>query len=177
MKGTPLMAKTYRVTFTVRASNWIVERLMRAGVQIGPSRFPFVLLTVRGRKSGQPRTTPVVTAEYHGKRYLIGTFGNVNWVRNLRAAGEAQLSRGRHAEQISVVELTPAEAAPLLKQLISDPYSARFSRAYFEVTPDAELAEFEREAPRHPVFLVQPAAERAHAGARETLNSSALQAQ
>ena len=78
------MAKTSRVTFLVRASNWIVEWLMRAGVKIGPSRFPFVLLIVHGRKSGQPRTPPVVTAEYHGKRYLIGTFGNVNWVRNLR---------------------------------------------------------------------------------------------
>src|SRR5215469_10340277 len=98
------MAKSYRVTFTVRASNWIVERLMRAGVKFGPSRFPFVLLTVRGRKSGQPRTTPVVTAEYHSKRYLIGTFGNVNWVRNLRAAGEATLTRGRRAESIPVVE-------------------------------------------------------------------------
>lgn len=171
------MAKTYRVTFTVRASNWIVERLMRAGVKIGPSRFPFVLLTVRGRKSGQPRTTPVVTAEYNGKRYLIGTFGNVNWVRNLRTAGEATLTRGRRAEQISAVELTPAEAAPLLKELLSEPYSARFMRGYFEVTPDSSLEEFEREAPRHPVFLVQPAAERANAAARETLKSGSLQAQ
>lgn len=165
------MAKTYRVTFTVRASNWIVERLMRAGVKIGPSRFPFVLLTVRGRKSGQPRTTPVVTAEYNGKRYLIGTFGNVNWVRNLRAAGEATLTRGRRAEQISVVELTPAAAAPLLKKLLSEPYSARFMRGYFDVTPNGSLEEFEREAPRHPVFLVQSAA------SRETVKSGPLQAQ
>jgi deazaflavin-dependent oxidoreductase (nitroreductase family) len=171
------MAKTYRVTFTVRASNWIVERLMRAGVRIGPSRFPFVLLTVRGRKSGQSRTTPVVAAEYDGKRYLIGTFGSVNWVRNLRAAGEATLTRGRRAEQISVVELTPAEASPFLKQLISDPYSARFSRAYFEVTPDAELAAFEREAPHHPVFLVRPVAASGARTARETMKSGSLQPQ
>lgn len=171
------MTKTYRVTLTVRASNWIVERLMRAGVKIGPSKYPFVLLTVRGRKSGQPHTTPVVAAEYDGKRYLIGTFGNVNWVRNLRAAGEATLTRGRRAEQISVVELTPAEAAPLLKEIISDPYSARFSRAYFEVTPDAELAEFERAAPRHPVFLVQPIAVQAPKAAREAIKSGSLQTQ
>ena len=171
------MAKTFRVSFTLRTGNWIVERLMRAGMKIGPSRFPFVLLTVRGRKSSLPRTTPVVAAEYNGKRYLIGTFGNVNWVRNLRAAGEAQLSRGRRVEQISVIELPPAEAAPLLKQLISEPYSARFSRAYFEVTPDASLEAFEREAPRHPVFLVQPGTERAQQRARENLASGSLQAQ
>lgn len=136
------MAKTPRVTFTVRASNWIVERLMRAGVKIGPSRFSFELLTVRGRKSAQPRTTPVVTAEYHGKHHLIGTFGNVNWVRNPRAAGEATLTRGQLAEQISAVELTPAEAGTLLKDLLAEPYSARFMRAYFEVTPESSLEEF-----------------------------------
>ena len=168
------MAKTYRVNFTVRASNWMTAMLLRAGEKIGPSRFPIILLTVRGRKSGQPRTTPVVTAEYDGKRYLIGTFGNVNWVRNLRAAGEATLTRGRRAEQISVVELTPAEAAPLLKEILSTPYSASFTRRYFDVTPDSSLEEFEREAPRHPAFLVQSAASRANAVTRETLNSGAL---
>jgi deazaflavin-dependent oxidoreductase (nitroreductase family) len=71
----------------------MVERLLRLGVKMGP----MILLTVRGRKSGQPRTTPVAMTEHDGKRYLVGTFGDVNWVRNLRAAGEATLRSGRHA--------------------------------------------------------------------------------
>src|SRR5579871_139940 len=100
MKGYPLMAKTYRVTFVVRASNWIAGRLLRAGVNMGP----MVLLTVRGRKSGQPRTTPVAMVERDGQRWVVGTFGNVNWVRNLRAAGEAMLTRRRRSEAITVHE-------------------------------------------------------------------------
>lgn len=170
------MAKTYRVNFAVRASNWVMALLLRAGVKVGPSRFPIILLTVRGRKSGQPRTTPVVTAEYQGNRYLIGPFGDVNWVRNLRAAGEATLTRGRRAEHISAVELAPAEAAPFLKEILSTPYSARFTRGYFDVTPDSSLEEFAREAPRHPVFLVQvQPASRANDAARETMTSGSSQ--
>lgn len=170
------MAKTYRVTFAVRASNWIMAMLLRAGVKVGPSRFPIVLLTVRGRKSGQPRTTPVVTVEYEGKRYLIGPYGDVNWVRNLRTAGEATLTRGRRSEQIAAIELAPAEAAPFLKEVVSTPYSARFTREYFDVTPDSSLDEFAREAPRHPVFLVQPAASRANHAARETIKNGSARA-
>ena len=166
------MAKTYHVTFAVRASNWLVERLLRAGVKMGFKGFPMVLLTVRGRKSGQPRTAPIVMTEHHGKRYLIGTFGNVNWVRNLRAAGEATLTRGLRAEQVAVVELSPAEAAPFLKQIIAT--APGFIRSYFDVTADSSLAEFEREAPRHPVFLVQPAAPIAKDAARDMMKSGSV---
>jgi deazaflavin-dependent oxidoreductase (nitroreductase family) len=156
------MAKTYHVNFGVRASNWMVATLLRAGVKMGPKHFPMVLLTVRGRKSGQPRTTPVVMTEQDGQRYLIGTFGDVNWVRNLRAAGEATLTRGRHAEYMAAVELTPTQAARVLKQVVAT--APGFIRGYFDVTPVSSLEEFEREAPRHPVFLIRPAAEAAKAG-------------
>lgn len=142
------MAKTYRVTFFVRLSNKIVEVLLRAGVKMGP----MVLLTVRGRKSGQPRTTPVVIGERNGQRWLVGTFGNVNWVRNLRAAGEATLTRSRRSEAITVRELPTEEAALLLKQILST--APNFIKSYFDVTPDAPLEDFLREAPRHPIFQV-----------------------
>ncbi len=166
------MAKTYRVTFAVRASNWVVARLLRLGLKMGPKGFPMVLLTVRGRKSGQPRTTPIVLSERDGKRFLIGTFGEVNWVRNLRAAGEATLTRGRRTEAIRVTELPTAEAARFLKQVVST--APGFIRGYFDVTPDSSLEEFEREAPRHPVFLIQPLAEPARDAARDTVNSGTL---
>lgn len=142
------MAKTYRVTFAVRLSNKIIEFLLRAGVKIGP----MVLLTVRGRKSGQPRTTPVALGERNGQRVLVGTFGNVNWVRNLRAAGEATLTRRRRSEEITVRELPPEEAAVALKEIL--PTAPNFIKAYFDVTPDAPLEEFIQEAPRHPIFEV-----------------------
>jgi deazaflavin-dependent oxidoreductase (nitroreductase family) len=142
------MAKTYRVTFAVRLSNRLVEFLLRAGVNMGP----MVLLTVRGRKSGQPRTTPVAMVERDGQRWVVGTFGNVNWVRNLRAAGEAMLTRRRRSEAITVHELPPEEAAVVLKQVL--PTAPNFIKSYFDVTPDSPLEDFLQEASRHPIFQV-----------------------
>jgi deazaflavin-dependent oxidoreductase (nitroreductase family) len=121
------------------------------GVPLGP----MTLLTVRGRKSGEPRTTPVAITEQDRQRIIVGTFGDVNWVRNLRAAGEATLTRGRRSERVTVRELSAEEAAPLLKRALSG--APGMIRGYFDVTPDSSLGEFVREAPRHPVFLVAPA--------------------
>ena len=144
------MAKTYRVNFFVRLSNALVTALLRAGVRLGS----MTLLTVRGRASGQPRTTPVVVTEQNGQRVLLGTFGEVNWVRNLRAAGEATLTRGRHSEHVSARELSAEEAAPILQRILPGAPSA--IRSYFDVTPASSLEEFVREAPRHPIFLLTP---------------------
>lgn len=144
------MAKAFRAGFGVRFSNTMVAALLRIGVKMGP----MTLLTVRGRKSGQPRTTPVAIGERDGQRWVISPYGQVDWVRNLRAAGRATLTRGRRKEAITAIELSPTEAAPLLKQSLAGAPS--FLHAYFDVTPDAPLEAFEREAPRHPVFLLRP---------------------
>jgi deazaflavin-dependent oxidoreductase (nitroreductase family) len=142
------MAKTYRITPFVRVSNAIVAALLRRGVKIGSN----ALLTVTGRTSGEPRTTPVTLLEQNGERYLQSPFGEVNWVRNLRAAGQATLTRGRHAEPISVVEVSPDEAAAVYKAVLATVPS--LIKGYFDVTPDSPLADFEREAPRHPMFRI-----------------------
>ena len=81
---------------------------------------------------------------------LVAPFGTVNWVRNLLAAGSATLTRGRHSERVSAVELSIQEAGPILKKSLAGAPS--FVTNYFDVTPDSPLADFEREAPRHPVF-------------------------
>ncbi len=140
------MAKTYRVNAFVRISNAMTTFLLRMGVKMGT----MTLLIVRGRTSGQPRTTPVTLVELDEDRLLIAPFGTVNWVRNLRAAGEATLTRGRLSERVSAVELSIQEAAPILKKSLADAPS--FVTNYFDVTLDSPLADFEREAPRHPVF-------------------------
>ena len=88
-----------------------------------------------------------------GQRWLASTCGHVNWVRNLRAAGEASLRRKRHLERISTVELSAREAAPLLKRrLASLPW---YMCAYDDVAAEAPLETFEREEACHPVFLVK----------------------
>src|SRR4029077_20058731 len=81
--------------------NPIAGRILRAGPLLGPN----ALITVRGRKSGVPRTTPIALVEIDGKRWVIGTFGDTNWVRNLRAAREATLTVGRKREMVLADEL------------------------------------------------------------------------
>jgi deazaflavin-dependent oxidoreductase (nitroreductase family) len=146
------MANKFRASFTTRAFNTIVTSLLRAGIKIGN----MTLLTVRGRKTGQPRTTPVVIIEQDGQRWVSSPYGEVDWVRNLRTAREATLTRGRKIEQIVVHELSAKEAAVILKQILGGAPS--FLLKYYDVTPTAPLEEFEREAVRHPTFSIQGAA-------------------
>jgi deazaflavin-dependent oxidoreductase (nitroreductase family) len=152
MKEVTVMSRTYRVTPFVRMSNMLTTTMLRAGLSFNS----MMLLTVAGRKSGEPRTTPVSVIERNGDRYLIGSFGNVNWVRNLRAAGHGTLRKGRNVETFDAVELSPVEAAPILKETLE--WAPGYVRSYFDVTADSPLADIEREAPRHPVFRLIPAA-------------------
>src|SRR5258708_28882396 len=83
------MTKTNQAPRFVRLANMLTKTLLRAGLPPSFFGYPMYLLTVRGRKSGQPHTTPVVIVEQEGKRYLLSPFGVVNWVRNLQASGGA----------------------------------------------------------------------------------------
>jgi deazaflavin-dependent oxidoreductase (nitroreductase family) len=109
-----------RVPVIVTLFNPIAARLLGAGLPLGPN----ALLTVTGRKSGQQRTTGVALVEANGRRWVIGTFGDVNWTRNLRAAGEAVLTRGRMRQRVRSVELTPQEAATFFTEVLL-PYARR----------------------------------------------------
>jgi deazaflavin-dependent oxidoreductase (nitroreductase family) len=142
------MVKTYHVNFADRMENALITTLLRAGVKMGTTS----LLTVRGRKSGQPHTVPVVLVEQDGERWLVAPYGVVQWVRNIRAAGTATLTRGRRSETISVTELPAQEAAPILKEYLL--HVSGGVRSYFDARKDAPLEAFEREASRHPVFQI-----------------------
>ena len=151
------MAKTYQAPLFVRAGNVLTLTLLRAGVKlVGPfllfGNYPMYLLTVRGRKSGQPRTVSIAIIERNGKRYLGAPFGLVDWVRNLRAAGEAILTRGRRSETVNAIELPPREAALVLREEIRG--GNPFAR-YFGVTADTSLEEFERAVVSHPLFVLE----------------------
>lgn len=147
------MATKQKAPRFVRLGNVLTTTLLRAGVKlVGPGKYPMYLFTVRGRKSGQPRTIPIVIIEQNGKRYLASPFGIVDWVRNLRAAGEAILTRGRRSETVNAIELPQGEAALVLREDIKG--GNPFAR-YFGVTGASSLEEFERAAASHPVFLLQ----------------------
>jgi deazaflavin-dependent oxidoreductase (nitroreductase family) len=147
------MAKTYQAPRFVRIANILTLTLLRVGVKlVGPGNYPMYLLTVRGRKSGQPRTIPIVAIEQNGKRYVGSVYGIVDWVRNLRAAGEAVLTRGRRSETVNVRELPQSEAALVLREDIKS--GNPFARNY-GVTADSPLEEFERAVLTHPVFVFE----------------------
>ena len=113
-----------------------------------------VALEVRGRRSGRTIALPLVMVVVLGERYLVSMLGqDANWVRNVRAAGgDATLRHGRH-EEVRLEELVADRRAPVLKAYLK---RAPNARAHLPVPKDAPLAEFERVAPRFPVFRVVP---------------------
>jgi deazaflavin-dependent oxidoreductase (nitroreductase family) len=141
------MAATYRLTPARRAANRVVRLLLTLGLMPGPT----YLLTVPGRRTGRPLSTPVTLVEEGGQRWLVAPYGEVPWVRNARAAGRVTLTRGRRAETVSLRALGAAEAAPVLQRYV---IRVPITRPYFDVTPDSPLTAFEAEAARHPVFAL-----------------------
>jgi deazaflavin-dependent oxidoreductase (nitroreductase family) len=147
------MAKINKAPMYVRAANVMTMTLLRAGVKlVGSGKYPMYLLTVRGRKSGQPRTVPLAIWEHNGERYVGSVYGIVDWVRNLRAAGEATLTRGRRSETVTVRELPQGKAALVLREDIKG--GNPFAHSY-GVTADSSLEEFERAVLTHPVFVLE----------------------
>ncbi len=109
------MAKPYRINSFVRINNTMTTSLLRLGIKV----WSFSLLTVRGRKSGKPIVTPVAIFVQDQKRYLVATYGVVNWVLNLRAAGgEATLTRRRHSKKIRAIELSKDTAALVFREAL-----------------------------------------------------------
>ena len=145
------MAETYRLTLPRRLANAAMRAALWAGV--APKRY--VLLTVRGRKSGSEFSTPVILLDRPDGRWLIAPYGERAWVKNARAAGQVTLSRGRRRVTVPIAEVGAEEAAPVLKDYLAH---TPITRPFFDVTPDAPLADFAREAPRHPVFRLGHAA-------------------
>jgi deazaflavin-dependent oxidoreductase (nitroreductase family) len=143
-----------RAPWFVRAPNGLVRRLLRLGVPMGPN----VPLTVRGRTSGLPRTVPVALSEIDGRRYVIGAYGEVHWVRNLRAAGEATIRLQGSDVQVTANELDPAAARRFFAETIPG-YIARFPRfgrallrALFRLVAPDLLTDPDRAAATRPVF-------------------------
>jgi deazaflavin-dependent oxidoreductase (nitroreductase family) len=133
--------------------NHVAKPLVAAGVPMGPNG----MLTVRGRTSGELRSTPLAIIEVDGRRWIWSPWGDVHWVRNLRAAGQATITVRRQQREVQAVELDPAQRvvffrdtfAPYARRIpfgakfvrlfdgvdISDPEGAAKDRAVFELVP------------------------------------------
>ena len=131
--------KSTHVPWWAAYFNHIARPLLAAGVPMGPD----VLLTVRGRKSGLPHATPVTLCEYAGRRGLISPFGETDWARNLRAAGQATIRFRRKAEEVTAVELSGPEAAAFIREppsataVPADPGSASGSNCAMYLVSDS----------------------------------------
>ena len=141
----------------IHALNPLMGRLLRIGAPMGPN----VLLTVRGRTSGQPRSFPVAILETNGLRYVFCPFGDVNWVRNLRANGDATPTIKSRTEAVTAVELTPEQGAEVMKSAFAPFLASRISRFFFrrfyDLNPKSTPAEYLAMARTHPGFELRPA--------------------
>lgn len=144
--------RTPRAPSIVHLLNPLIRRLLGIGLPFGPN----VLLTVRGRTSGLSRTFPVAILELDGRRYVQSPFGEVNWVRNLRASGEAVVVKGNEREAVQAVELTPDAAGPVFRGAMA-PYlrsrvPAAVLRRFMGVGAGSAPEDFVELARRHPMF-------------------------
>jgi deazaflavin-dependent oxidoreductase (nitroreductase family) len=141
-----------RVPSLIPILNPLIRRLLGAGLPFGPN----VLLTVRGRTSGVPHTFPVAIVELDGRRYVQSPFGEVNWVRNLRAAGQAVVTKGKTREEVDAVEVPPEVGGPVLRDALAPYLRSRVLAAvlgrFFAFRPDSTLEDYVAEAGRHPMF-------------------------
>ena len=149
MTGHP--AQTFRRPgwFTARVFNPIVAALTRSGLSVYGSR----VLAVRGRTSGEVRTTPVNLLVLDGTRYLVAPRGHTQWVRNLRAAGEGELRLGRRTERFRATEVGDDEKPPILRAYLRK-WKVEVGVFFAGVGPDAPDADLRRIAPDHPVFRI-----------------------
>jgi len=134
---------------TVNIFNPVVAWLTRLGISVYGSR----VLAVRGRKSGQWRTTPVNLLEYQGQRYLVAPRGVTEWVRNIRVSKAGELRLGGRVEPIEVVELSDAEKPELLRDYLRR-WRWEVAQFFEVVSAEASQADIEQIAPNHPVFRI-----------------------
>jgi deazaflavin-dependent oxidoreductase (nitroreductase family) len=137
--------------FTVRVMNRAVAWLSDRGVSVWGAQ----VLAVRGRSSGEWRTTPVNPLALDGERYLVAPRGHVQWTRNMRVAGGGELRRGRRVEAFRAEEVADADKAPVLRGYLRK-WKAEVGVFFDGVGPDATDEELLAVAGRHPVFRILP---------------------
>jgi len=142
-----------------RFANEMVIPLIRWGLPMGVRRAPMALLTVRGRRSGIPRTTPVALAGLDGGWLLVAVYGVSDWSLNLEAAREADVTVRGETTRVDARRLPPHEAAPILRDSIADAPAMvrRMTSRYFAASIESSLDAWAQESVEHPVFHLTPA--------------------
>jgi deazaflavin-dependent oxidoreductase (nitroreductase family) len=135
--------------FTRNVFNKAVAGATRMGISLMGSR----VLEVKGRKSGQWRSTPVNLLEVDGQEYLVAPRGNTQWVRNMRAAGGGRLNLGRKTEAFKATEVLDDSRATILRAYLKK-WKWEVGAFFDGVGPDSSDAQLLAVAPEHPVFKI-----------------------
>ena len=143
------MTKTYRLTPITRFANGVFGVMTRRG---RGANYRY-MLTVQGRRSGVARSTPVDVMELAGQRWLVAPYGEVNWVKNARASGQVELSRGDTVSRWKAEEVRGLAAVPAIRRYIT---SVRVTAAYWEVDADSPDEAVTAASEQHPVFRLTP---------------------
>jgi deazaflavin-dependent oxidoreductase (nitroreductase family) len=138
-----------RVPWIVPFFNSIARILLAAGVPIGFNG----LITISGRKSGLPRTTPVAIIAVSGRRWVWAPWGEVHWVRNLRAAGRATITVRRRKEEVRVTELDPTQRVGFFRDVLGPlARGIPFGVSFIRVVDGVDLNDPVEAAEGRPVF-------------------------
>jgi deazaflavin-dependent oxidoreductase (nitroreductase family) len=137
--------REFRNTRLRRLGNALIAPLARLGLAGQRTH----ILTTVGRKSGERHSTPVQLVFLDGERWLVAPYGEREWVKNARAAGEVELTRARRTERVPVEEVDAQTAAPVLRQYLR---TTRVTKPYFDANSASSLQKFAAEASSHPVF-------------------------
>jgi deazaflavin-dependent oxidoreductase (nitroreductase family) len=132
-----------------RLFNSTVAALTRLGISVWGSR----VLSVRGRTSGEWRSTPVNVLSCKSSRYLVAPRGHTQWVRNLRVAGGGELRVGRRTERFTATELADDQKPDVLRAYLKR-WKLEVGVFFDGVGPDAPDAKLLEMAPGYPVFLI-----------------------
>ena len=145
------MYRSGRPNRLARLLNRISAIQFSAGI-LAPDHW--VTLEVTGRMTGRRISFPLVVADWEGERYLVAMLGqNVNWVRNVRAAGGRAVLRHGRREAVRLEEVDPGARAPILRRYLA---LAPGARAHIPVDRRAPVEEFARIAAQIPVFRIMP---------------------
>ncbi len=134
---------------TINVFNRLVAWLTRRGISVWGSR----VLAVRGRKSGQWRTTPVNVLTLDGRQYLVAPRGHVQWTHNMRAAGGGELHLGERVDTFTATEVADHDKTPVLRAYLKR-WKAEVGVFFNGVGPDSPDDQLRRIAPDHPVFEI-----------------------
>jgi deazaflavin-dependent oxidoreductase (nitroreductase family) len=155
-----MAAQTHTTIRSLHPPRWVTvfnpvsRKLLGAGVPLGPN----ALLTVPGRKSGVPRTTPLAIIDRGGRRWVWAPWGESDWVKNLRAAGRAMLSIRGSDEEVTVTELDHHERIAFFRNVLA-PYAGamRGGFTFVRLVDGVDLHDPEAAAEGRAVFELHPA--------------------